>query len=178
MFWLAESRPIEKFAQNHLIDRLIDALMRLKSCIESKCLPSYMIAERNLFAGRIADNEREVLMRTIGDLIDARENQFKQFSKLNPALHKVLDAEKSFAEEADNRNKIENLVLKKNIIFKETEDVRTPSGNELTIHERLNQNEAYLQYEKKLQGLVLPDKQELSQNSEHVFRQRLYKILS
>ncbi|XP_045208793.2 uncharacterized protein LOC123560691 [Mercenaria mercenaria] len=60
VFWIVETSPNERFSQQSLIDRLVDSLTYLKDCLSSNVLKSYMIAERNLFKGRITEIEKKV----------------------------------------------------------------------------------------------------------------------
>lgn len=178
VLWMVESNPKERFSQNSLVDNLIDSLLYLKQCLQSNILKSYMIAERNLLEGRIPENERETLLKRVDEMINERENMLQHCTKIRLSLNKIKDCPEEFTREAMRRNEIEKLVLKKNVIFKETE---SPYETAVSVQNLLNQNATYVKYEQELHTLIIPDKKDLVEqgaNIDNVFRYRLFKILS
>lgn len=179
VFWEIETNSSQNFSQTSLFDRLIDTILFLKQALESDYLESYMIAERNLFQGRITDNERKTLLKKLDELINERENMFKHCTKIHRAILKLKESPEEYSQEADKRDHIEKLVLKKNVIFKLTEKIDNPE--EPSILDRLKQNEEYVKYETELYRLVIPDESELlkaGHDLEEVYRHRLFGILS
>ncbi|XP_052064648.1 uncharacterized protein LOC127704568 [Mytilus californianus] len=179
IFWEIETNPALGFSQSSLIDRLIDAILFLKQALESGYLESYMIAERNLFQGRITENERQTLLKKLDELLNERENMFKHCNKIHESMSKLHESPDKYSNDAEKRDCIEKLVLKKNVIFKMSEKIVRP--DEPAIQDRLKQNEEYMQCVDELYKLVIPDKKELLKsglNLEEVYTRRLSKILS
>lgn len=179
VFWEIETNPSQHFSQASLIDRLIDTIIILKHALESNYLEIYMIAERNLFQGRITDMERKLLLKQVDELLNEKENIFKHCTKIHRAMLRLKQSPDEYLQEADKRDRIEKLVLKKNVIFKLTEKCHNPE--ELPIQDRLKQNEKYVKYETELYRLVIPDESELlkaGHNLEEVYIHRLFDILS
>ncbi|VDI32292.1 Hypothetical predicted protein [Mytilus galloprovincialis] len=179
VFWEIETNPRQQFSQASLIDRLIDTIIILKQALESNYLESYMIAERNLFQGRITDLERKILLEKVDELLNEKENIFKHCTKIHRAMLRLKESPDEYSQEAEKRDCIEKLVLKKNVIFKLTEKCHNPE--ELPIQDRLKQNEEYTKCETELYRLVIPDESELlkaGHNLEEVYIHRLFDILS
>ncbi|CAC5383881.1 unnamed protein product [Mytilus coruscus] len=178
VLWMVETNPKETFSQNSLIDKLLEALLYLKQCLQSNILKSYMIAERNLLEGRIPENERKLLLKRVDEMINERENLLQHCTKIHLSLNKMKDSPEDFIKEAMKRDEIEKLVLKKNIIFKETESTYETA---VSVQNLLNQNATYVKYEEQLQTLIIPDKKDFvkqGDNCDDIFRCRLFNILS
>ena len=67
--WMAEKIPQKKFRQKHLVARLKDALTYLKTAVENKYLPSYMIPKRNLFMNKLRKQQQKVVLLKINFLM-------------------------------------------------------------------------------------------------------------
>ena len=179
LFWMVETKPKECFTGLNLIDGLIDGLVFLKECLRTNTLMSYMIEDRNLLQGRVTDEERIALIKELDFLINEKENMLKRCDKIWLGFLRLNRNQERFSEEAAKRNEIEQLVLKKNIIFKEVEK---PEGHLASgLLSRLESNEMYRKYNEDLHRLILPDIDQIvtsGQEQEQVFRNRLSTILS
>lgn len=69
VFWLCETIPQDEFTPEKLGQRISDALEMLRDCIVQRKLPYYMIPERNLFAGKILDQEWPWIHRIVSALL-------------------------------------------------------------------------------------------------------------
>lgn len=97
IFWKIETKPSQRFSQNSLIDRLIDAILFLQQALTSDYLENYMIAERNLFQGRISDHERKKLLIKLDELVNERENMFKHCNKIHLSMVKLHESPDKYA---------------------------------------------------------------------------------
>ena len=178
VFWMVETNPKEFFTGWHLTDRLSDGLVFLKECLHSNTLRSYMIEDRNLLQNRVTDEERSSLLKVLESLTNERENMLQRCDKVRLGLDKLIECPEEFSKAGAKRDEIEQLVLKKNIIFKEVE---MPGYQVADLLPLLNGNDMYRQYDAELHRLVTPDQDEivkLGQDPEQVFRNRLSNILS
>ena len=179
VLWMVEKHPQEKFLPSHLIERLTDALVFLKDCLCSNDFRSYMIEERNLFEGRVTADEKEKLVTVLDTLISENNyDMLQRCDKIRFALDKLRECPVMYTKEAERRNYIEKLILRTNIIFKESQSPFTEKEN---LETRLQKNDLYKKYKDELYRQVIPDKErlvELGQNCEEVYRKRLVEILS
>ena len=179
LFWMVERNPKENFTSSNLIDRLVDGLVFLKGSLYTNTLKSYMIEDRNLLQGRVTDDEMRMLIKALEFCITEKDNMLKRCDKLWSGFNRLIQNPQQFTEEAEKRDEIEQLVLKKNIIFKEVEK---PEGHSASgLLSRLESNALYMKYDEELHKLVLPDRDQIEtsgKNPEMVFRDRLSKLLS
>lgn len=70
LFWLSEELPTEKFKPDTLLERLTDALVRLRNCIINRQLKYYIIPERNLLLGKLENGiVRSLLVTRLNQII-------------------------------------------------------------------------------------------------------------
>ena len=177
LFWMVETNPKEFFAGSNLIDRLTDGIVFLKECLYMKTLNSFMIEDRNLLQGRVTDKGRNALIKELELLINEKENMLRRCDKIWSGFVRLKRNPHQFTEEAARRDKIEQLVLQKNIVFKDEEKPEVTTS----LLSRLQCNDMYKKYDEELHKLVLPDRDRIAtsgQNPEQVFRNRLSTILS
>ena len=178
VLWMVELNPPDSFLQSQLIERVTGALVYLKDCLSSNELRSYMIDERNLFEGRITEDERCKLLTVLDILINEKEDVLQRCDKIRSGLNNLKEFPECFIKEGENRDEIEQLILHTNVIFKETE---TPFEEKENIQIRLKQNALYKKYKEELCKLVIPDRErivQLGQNFEEIYRKRLFVIVS
>ena len=179
LFWMIEKNPKECFTGSNLIDRLTDGLVFLKECLGTNTLRSYMIEDRNLLQGRVTDEERSALIKELDSLISEKENMLNHCDKIRLGFIRLHQDPEQFSNEAAKRDKIEQLVLKKNVIFKEME--KPVPDLDAPLLTRLEGNKMYKKYDEELHKLVLPDQDKIvksGENLDQVFRDRLWNILS
>jgi uncharacterized membrane protein len=75
---MAERIDQTVFNEENLIVRLTDALEHLKTAVENKNLPSYMIPQKNLIENKITGEEQQLLIRKVTFL---KLNAFKMVNK-------------------------------------------------------------------------------------------------
>ncbi|XP_060554565.1 uncharacterized protein LOC132715571 [Ruditapes philippinarum] len=68
MLWQAERMDQNAFCVENLLSRLMDALTSLKSAVENKNLPSYMIPQKNLLENKIDTKEQGLVLRKLKEL--------------------------------------------------------------------------------------------------------------
>jgi hypothetical protein len=78
MLWLAEEIDQTAFCEDNLMSRMMDALAFLKTGVENKNLPSYMIPKKNLLENKITREEQQLLLRKLTFL---QVNAFKMVNK-------------------------------------------------------------------------------------------------
>jgi len=69
VFWVLEKSPMSMFTPDTLVDGIMSAFVMLKECLETKTLPCYMIAERNLLAERLGDEDIASLSAEVDKII-------------------------------------------------------------------------------------------------------------
>ncbi|KAK3604078.1 hypothetical protein CHS0354_033484 [Potamilus streckersoni] len=67
--WQVELHHARNWDRSHLLDRLMEALDFLKSCVESQNLPAYFIAGNNLFDGKITQSTSASLSRLLNNFL-------------------------------------------------------------------------------------------------------------
>ena len=91
ILWMTEKMPTEKFQTKNLFGLLKVALKFLKQTIQKRCLPNYMIPERNLYDGKLTENERINVLKVLDELI-CRQNfieNHKELELLSKYIHIV-----------------------------------------------------------------------------------------
>ncbi|KAL3879547.1 hypothetical protein ACJMK2_031841 [Sinanodonta woodiana] len=81
--WQVELHHTRDWDRYHLLDRLIEALDFLKSCVENQNLPAYFITENNLFHGKINIFKAEILSRQLNDLLSQGVECVFRFSSIH-----------------------------------------------------------------------------------------------
>jgi len=69
VFGVLEKSPMSMFTPDTLVDGIMSAFVMLKECLERKTLPCYMIAERNLFAERLGEEDIASLSAEVDKII-------------------------------------------------------------------------------------------------------------
>ncbi|KAL3880832.1 hypothetical protein ACJMK2_033038 [Sinanodonta woodiana] len=67
--WQVEFHHAKDWERTHLLDRLMEALVFLKSCVENKNLPAYFITDNNLFDGKITQRTATSLSQLLNNLL-------------------------------------------------------------------------------------------------------------
>jgi hypothetical protein len=70
ILWLSENIPKKKFCKKNLLSRLMNALAFLKTAVENKNLPSYLMPGKNLLENKITRVEQHLLLRKLTYLQD------------------------------------------------------------------------------------------------------------
>ena len=115
-----------------------------------------MIDERNLFEGRITEDERCKLLTALDILISEKQDALQRCDKIRSSLNKLNECYESFKKEGEERDEIEKLILKLNVIFKETQ---SPVEEKENIQIRLQKNDLYKKYKEELYEFVIPDRE-------------------
>ncbi|KAL3879546.1 hypothetical protein ACJMK2_031968 [Sinanodonta woodiana] len=84
--WQVELHHTRDWDRYHLLDRLIDALDFLKSCVENQNLPAYFITENNLFDGKINVFRAAIVSRQLNDLLSHGVECVFRFSSIEQQL--------------------------------------------------------------------------------------------
>ncbi|XP_045169220.2 uncharacterized protein LOC123531964 [Mercenaria mercenaria] len=111
VLWVCESRNASVFKNEMLMRILIDALLILKLSISENSLPSYMIPDRNIFAGRLDIYQRNQLTRLIEDLLKDGKNMFLRIGRFREAMLLVSMVPNTFKKYCEKRDKVESLML-------------------------------------------------------------------
>lgn len=93
MLWLAEKIPQKKFRRKHLIARLNDALNYLKTAVETRCLPCYLIPKRNLFADKFqnSQHQKKVIIKLNLLLQNGSKMIMDFFNNQHPLDHEIME---------------------------------------------------------------------------------------
>ncbi|KAK3596513.1 hypothetical protein CHS0354_021017 [Potamilus streckersoni] len=92
--WQVELHHTRNWDRSHLLDRVMEALSFLKSCVENRNLPAYFIPENNLFDGNINPCTATCLSRLLNDFLSQGARcvltftpiQQQQIQKQNPGI--------------------------------------------------------------------------------------------
>ena len=89
ILWMTEKMPTEKFQTKNLFGLLRVALKFLKQTIQKRCLPNYMIQERNLYDGKLTENERINVIKVLDELICGKNfiENYKELELLSKYIH-------------------------------------------------------------------------------------------
>ena len=89
ILWMTEKMPTEKFQTKNLFGLLKVALKFLKQTIQKRCLPNYMIPERNLYDGILTENERINVLKVLDELICGKNfiENHKELELLSKYIH-------------------------------------------------------------------------------------------
>lgn len=181
VFWISERKGIKEFDKDLLTDRLFDCLIYLRSCVIEKNLPSYMIPERNLLAGRLDIQGRQQLINLLSDLLHEGRRMLLRCDKIRDAMVVMHTTPDTLIELSEKRKKVESLVLLKMIIRCETQ------RPEMSVEEHnllLSQNERYLAIDTHIDQLIKFDIHALrlegraAEEIKDMLYARLYYILS
>lgn len=82
LLWMAENISPEKFVIENLYGLLNVALKFLAQMIRRRCLPNYMMPGRNLFKGKLLENERLEVLNVFDELINERDFLFEKYDEL------------------------------------------------------------------------------------------------
>lgn len=149
--WVCESRSISDFQKNCLLDRTIDALTFLKKCIKVNNLPSYMIEQRNLLAGRIDKDQKKRLTVLLTNLIKEGACLFLRITKVRDALLAMYKIPSRLEEYAKKRDSLERLVLLRSWI---RENVWIPGMSRREKFKKAGQHVAYLPLERDMEFIL------------------------
>ncbi|KAL3879552.1 hypothetical protein ACJMK2_031846 [Sinanodonta woodiana] len=86
VLWQVELHHTRDWDRHHLLDRLIEALAFLKSCVENHNLPAYFITENNLFDRKINVFQAAVLSSHLNDLLSQEVECVFRFSSIQLQL--------------------------------------------------------------------------------------------
>lgn len=86
VMWMVEKLPEQYFTENNLLNTLHITLRTLKYCVESKCLPSYMIPDRNLLADRLTVFESSEVCTMIDSLLEQGPQIVNRCEKIRDAF--------------------------------------------------------------------------------------------
>jgi hypothetical protein len=72
LLWMAEKIPTECFIIENLYGLLMVALKYLRHTIKERNLPNYMIPKRNLYFGKLPEEERKEVLNVLDDVINCK----------------------------------------------------------------------------------------------------------
>ncbi|XP_045167997.2 uncharacterized protein LOC123531255 [Mercenaria mercenaria] len=180
--WQCETLGIDMFAKHTLTARTEDCLRYLKRSVENNCLPSYMIPERNLLAGKLNINQRRQLISLINDSLELG-NIIPLSDMLRAGVSVMFDAPDVLKEFGRKRKRVEMLVLmKKRIILEMQKTHETETETEQILI--LSKNKDYLDTVKEIEMLINFDSSALKQEGKFcleviaALEGRLTKLLS
>ena len=89
LLWMSEKIPPEKFQNGNLFGLLRVALKFLKRTIQKRYLPNYMIPERNLYDGKLPENERIDVLKVLDELTCGGYfiERYKELELLSKHMH-------------------------------------------------------------------------------------------
>lgn len=120
VLWVSEIKGVQLFKIESLMDKLLDCIIYLRLCVIKNNLPSYMIPERNLLAGRIDFRQSQQLNILLSDLLHEGPRMFLRCDKLREAMVVMYMTTEMFREFGEKRNKVESLKLMLQIIRNKT----------------------------------------------------------
>ncbi|XP_045170248.2 uncharacterized protein LOC123532749 [Mercenaria mercenaria] len=115
-FWVCEIKGVEKFVPHALTERIIDCLKYLNQCLNENYLPSYMIPDRNLFAGKLDMHQRKQVSDLLVTFLDGGK-MFLICDKLRNGMVIMYKNPEILREFGERRDNLEILVLIKTLII-------------------------------------------------------------
>lgn len=112
VFWLAELNPQFVFSEESLVQWLLNAMQYLKNCLERNFLPYYMIPNRNLFSGKMNEEQRQVMLVKVISLIQEGPKFLLQSRRLRTCLNMSILNKELLQKLGKNRNEAEILLIK------------------------------------------------------------------
>ena len=118
VFWLAERNPQSLFTPDSLIQWLFNALKMLQKCLKNNMLPYYMIPYRNLFAGKMNQEQREFMFGKVVSIIQEGPKFLLQSKRLHKCMLMSIVYPEILKELSSCRNEVEILFLKSTFLSK------------------------------------------------------------
>ena len=118
VFWLAERNPQSLFTPDSLIQWLFNALKMLQKCLKNNMLPYYMIPYRNLFAGKMNQEQREFMFAKVVSIIQEGPKFLLQSKRLHKCMLMSIVYPEILKELSSCRNEVEILFLKSTFLSK------------------------------------------------------------
>ena len=90
LLWMAEKIPTKHFIIENLYGLLMVALKFLRHTIRERNLLNYMIPKRNLYFGKLPENERKEVLNVLDNVIDSRDifiETHKELAFLSKYIH-------------------------------------------------------------------------------------------
>ncbi|KAL3880423.1 hypothetical protein ACJMK2_032661 [Sinanodonta woodiana] len=85
--WQVELHHTKDWDRLHMLDRVMEALYFLKSCVESENLPAYFIPENNLFDGKLNPCMAHPLSGLLNNLLSQGTRCVLTFPSIQQQLH-------------------------------------------------------------------------------------------
>jgi hypothetical protein len=89
VLWMAEMNPGHHYTPDLFIAQLLKSFHFIKHCLINNHLPSYMMPNKNLIAGRIFSHENHKLISLLSSLIDEGEFVIYKLPNLAACLNYV-----------------------------------------------------------------------------------------
>ena len=160
VLWVCEMKGPELFTREDLVDRLLDCIRFLKKCVEDENIPSYMISERNLLAGRLDTQTKQQVLRVLNDLLGEEARILMRCEKFRKGITMMHKTPTLLCENGRKQDKIERLMLLRLEMREQT------LRNEMTMkamHEILSTNEQYNDIENQISLLIEVDEEDMKQ---------------
>lgn len=110
ILWVAENNPLGEFREELLTKLLLQSLVVLRSCVLMGYLPSYMIPDRNLLAGKITDEERMNITAMLNECINQGDN-FIHYINWIKLIEKMSFSRQELRKFEKYRDHIEDILL-------------------------------------------------------------------
>ncbi|XP_052272615.1 uncharacterized protein LOC127873072 [Dreissena polymorpha] len=181
ILWICEKTPNQSFEKKHLLYRLLDTIEFLRQCIRKNYLPSYMISERNLIAGRLDRLQRRQLGRILDDLKNEQGQLFLRIGNLRDALLVMYKCPNHFREYGEKRDILERTVLMRNWI---RESAWKPNMTKAERYRLAEKHKGYKILEREIDGILHVNETQLEEKGwmfteiNDLWMQRLYQLLS
>jgi hypothetical protein len=174
ILWQAENTPKELFAPRLLLFRLIDALKFLQDCIRSNSLRSYLIEDRNIFYGRISENQRMPVIDKIDKLLNDDEKIIQEVKTLFEAYDNFDTP--AIIRKAKKEEQIEKLLMEQSLVFVNVYD---RDHTQQQFLDCLTRDREFVELKNELFKLVIPDSYQipLLASDSYLYRRQLYRIL-
>ncbi|XP_045183403.2 uncharacterized protein LOC123541844 [Mercenaria mercenaria] len=94
VLWIVERNANEIFTPENLTSLVMLGLRSLRNKVNLRLFGSYMIPERNLFAGKITENEKAEMVRLLDEMLEEGPMfliKFKELNVLNKAINETMN---------------------------------------------------------------------------------------
>ena len=181
VLWICEQYGDTKFGKEEILPRLFDCIKFLQKCLGNHCLPSYMITERNLLAGRLDSQQRHTLISLMNDLLTEGTKMVLRIDKIHEAVNMMNKTPDILRERSETRDKVEKALYKMEKIM---DEIETPEQcREVTNKQALKKKE-YWDLGEYIEHLIKFDKPALTKMGitgkelDHRWQLKLHELLS
>ena len=161
LLWQCEMNGYGKFMESTLLSRLYGCMIYLRECVSNNYLPSYILPDKNLLAGRLNLHERQSLTAMLSELLNEKECFLFRLQNLKNCMMTMHTCPERIYTFANMRDVLEKMVLLSQW-FRYA--VIVPGMSREEKYACARQNAAYRELESRIDNLISVDEDQLLHN--------------